>query len=54
MELNKKELLKVYGGAGVTAAMLNGFARTISTIVEVGRSFGSAIRRLYSGNVCPL
>ena len=54
MELGKKELLEVYGGAGVTAALWNGLARTISTIIDVGRSFGSAIRRLYSGIVCPL
>ena len=53
-ELNKYELLEISGGAGVTAAFLNAVARTISTVVDVGRSLGSAIRRLASGNVCPV
>ena len=53
-ELDKNELLEVSGGAGVSAAFLNAAARTISTVVDIGRSLGSAIRRLASGNVCPL
>ena len=53
-ELSKNELLEINGGTGITAAFLNAFARTISTVVDVGRSFGSSIRRLVNGNVCPL
>ena len=51
-ELNNKELMSVDGGASITATFLNAIARTVSTLMDVGRSLGSAIRRTISGNVC--
>lgn len=53
-KLTNEELMNVEGGAGLTATLLNSISRTISTLVEVGRNLGSAIRRAVSGNVCPL
>jgi len=52
VELNNQELMNIEGGAGLTATFLNAISRTISTLMEVGRNLGSAIRRTISGNIC--
>ena len=54
-ELNNKELMSVEGGANwLTASFLNAAARTIETVMDIGRSLGSAIRRALSGKVCSI
>ena len=55
IELNNKELMDIVGGANwLTAAFFNAAARTIETVMDIGRSLGSAIRRAFSGKVCPI
>ena len=51
--LTNKELMEVNGG-GISAALISATARLVSTVYEIGRAFGSAIRRLSSGSVCKL
>ena len=51
--LTNKELMEVNGG-GISAALISATARLISTVYDVGRALGSAIRRLSSGNVCKI
>lgn len=51
MILTKQELLNITGGA-VTATLINAFAKGISTLLELGRNFGSAIRRVSTGKLC--
>lgn len=54
-ELNNKEMMEIVGGANwLTAAFVNAAARTIETVLDVGRSLGSAIRRIVNGKVCPV
>lgn len=54
-ELNNKELMNIEGGASLlTATFLNAAARMISTIMDVGRSLGTSIRRITSGNTCSI
>ena len=53
-ELNNEELMSIEGGAGFTAALLNAASRAISTLMELGRNLGSAIRRTINGSVCPI
>lgn len=53
MKLNKNELLEIKGGA-ITATLINAFARGINTMMSLGRSLGTAIRRIYRGKVCKL
>jgi hypothetical protein len=50
MKLKNEELYKIQGGASAT--LLNAFSRAVSTILELGRTVGSAIRRAYSKNYC--
>lgn len=49
--MSNSELKTVVGG-GFTATMLNAIARNINSILDLGRSFGSALRRLKDGNLC--
>ena len=53
MRLTEKELYGIIGGS-VSAAFLNAIARGIGVILDVGRSVGTAIRRIGSNSVCPL
>lgn len=52
MKLEKQALLQIKGGASMSASMINAFVRGIDIIMDVGRSLGSAIRRMRDGNVC--
>ncbi len=55
MILSKEELLNVTGGDfTITATFLNALSRGVSTIADLGRSLGSAIRRIVSGSICPI
>ncbi len=56
MKLNKKELLQVNGGARVASysSFINALSRGMSSIMDVGRSLGTAIRRIQSRSVCGL
>lgn len=53
MELTQQELYKVVGGT-VTASFLNAIARGIGVLLDLGRSVGTAIRRIGNGSICPL
>lgn len=53
MEIKENELMGVQGGGiTVNATLINAFARAISTVLDLGRTVGSAIRRIYSKNYC--
>ena len=52
-ELDRKELLSVEGGS-ISGTMINSITKGINTILDMGRSLGSAIRRIGSNNICPL
>ena len=53
IELKKEELLSVSGGANwITASFLNSVSRAITTLVDLGRSLGTSLRRSISGKVC--
>ena len=54
-ELDNKELMNIEGGASwFTSTFLNSISRAISTLMELGRSLGTAIRRSIDGKICPL
>ncbi|MBQ9071664.1 MAG: hypothetical protein IJY25_00705 [Bacilli bacterium] len=54
-ELSNKELLSIDGGANwFTAAFFNAASRALSTIVDIGRSLGSSIRRMINGSYCSI
>lgn len=53
-KINKETMLKVTGGAGLTASFLTALVRGVNAFLEVGRTIGSSIRRISSKQVCPL
>ena len=54
MNLTKDDLLNIKGGAGISGTVINGIVRGINSFLDLGRTVGSAIRRISEGNVCPL
>lgn len=54
MELNKNQLLNIVGGISISGTLINSIVKGVNAIFDIGRSIGSAIRRIRSGNVCPL
>ena len=46
-----KELINISGG-GWTAAYLNAAARVVNTLLDLGRSVGSSIRRAITRSFC--
>jgi hypothetical protein len=54
MKVEESELSKVYGGDGVGATFLNYLSTAIKTVYSIGQELGGAIRRIATGNTCPL
>lgn len=54
-KLSELEMQKIKGGNSyITAAFISAITRCGSCILDVGRSIGSAIRRIYENDSCPL
>ena len=53
-ELSKKELLNINGGASnlLSTAFFTAISKAVTTLLDLGRSLGTAIRSSISGNVC--
>lgn len=49
--LEKQELLEITGGA-ISGTMINALVRGFSAIIDLGRSLGTAIRRIQTGQYC--
>lgn len=45
---------KIVGGTNVTGPIINGIVNLFRAIYEIGRGTGSSVRRISTGNVCPL
>lgn len=54
MELKKEELLQIVGGFNLTASFISAISKGINSILELGRSLGTSIRRLAGNKVCSL
>lgn len=52
MRLNDLELYEINGGFSINATFINAIARIVTTILDVGRSIGSSIRRYKTKNMC--
>lgn len=50
-KLKEEEMMNIYAGA-LNGTLLNAILRGANIFVDVGRNFGSAIRRLTSRNLC--
>ncbi len=54
MILNVSELKEIKGGATniFNATFFNALARSLSTLMDIGRSLGTSIRMAFSGRAC--
>ncbi len=50
--VNTSELLSIDGGLSISGSLINAFTSGIKIVLEVGRSFGTSIRRIIIGNLC--
>lgn len=50
-ELKKEELKKIEGGA-ISASFITSIVRAVSGLLDLGRSLGTAIRRVQTGKIC--
>jgi len=51
-KIKLEEMYTIVGGINITSALLNALTSAANTIFEVGRAFGSAIRRFSSRSLC--
>ena len=51
---NDEELILIAGGFNITGTIVNAFLSTGKFIYSLGQSFGSALRRIGSKNVCQI
>ena len=50
--IEKEELESIIGGVNISAALFSALSRAANTILDAGRAFGSALRRLSSNDLC--
>lgn len=50
-ELTYKEMMNIKG-SGLTGTLINAVRNGILSIVDIGRYFGSSIRRIVQRNLC--
>lgn len=53
-ELTTKELKEIKGGISFSASVINYVGDLIEILISAGRKLGSSVRRIGSGNICPL
>lgn len=50
-KLDEKQMKSISAG-GISAALINAFARCASIFIDAGRYIGSSLRRLFDHNMC--
>lgn len=50
--MKKEELVLIVGGSSITGTVLNAVIRAVNAALEVGRSLGTAIRRIKTRQIC--
>ena len=50
--INSSKLKTTYGGLSITASLIRYATQAFNTIYDIGRGFGSSLRRIKSKNLC--
>lgn len=54
-KLTREEMIKVDGGSNyLSSTLISALTRAGNSLLDIGRSLGSAIRRIYEGDSCSL
>lgn len=51
--VTNEELKQIYGGA-ISSSLITAMVRAVNGLLDLGRSLGTAIRRVQTGKICPL
>ena len=51
-KLNDNDLKDIDGGGPLSGTLINAFTSGMKFVLELGRSFGSALRRIKEGKMC--
>lgn len=54
MRLTNKELKSLKAGFSLSGTVINALVSSVKQLMDVGRYFGSGIRRLFSGKYCSM
>ena len=54
MKLTNKELKNIKAGFSLSGTVINALVNGVKAFMDVGRYFGSGIRRLFGGKSCPI
>lgn len=52
--LKEEEMKEVFGGLSISYSLLNSFSKIFNVFLEIGRSLGTSLRRMFKGNICPI
>lgn len=52
--MSEIELKNIKGGLSISASLISAIVRGANAMLEIGRSFGSTIRRVFMGKTCSL
>lgn len=51
-KLTKQQLANINGGVNISGTLINAIIKGINSFLDLGRSIGTAIRRVQTGNIC--
>ncbi|MGI6325317.1 MAG: hypothetical protein ACOXZS_05200 [Bacilli bacterium] len=54
LEMTNNELLEIIGGLNITGSLISSLTKGLNLILEISRSLGTALRRIYENKLCPL
>lgn len=54
MKLTNKELKNIKAGFSLSGTVINALVNGVKAFMDVGRYFGSGIRRLFGGKSCSM
>ena len=52
-KIKKTELKKINCG-GISASFITSLVRAVNSLLDLGRSIGTAVRRIQTGTICQL
>ena len=52
--LDNKTLMSIDGGLSLSGAIINAFTSSAKAVLDLGRSLGTAVRRVVSNSLCKL
>lgn len=52
--LTNNELIHIHGGLSISGNLINSFVKGLNLFLDLGKSLGTALRRILTSSLCPL